>query len=105
MTKGKPFPKDIIEHWPEVFGDIKLNVVPLRYLDAIVITFKDGKIWEIKTSKKDKSLSWEEFEENVREMITTYEDTIENVDFKLNTSKVKKDIEKGTQQFLKKKKL
>jgi iron uptake system EfeUOB component EfeO/EfeM len=105
MTKGKSFPKDIIEHWPEVFGEIKLNVVPLRYLDAIIITFKDGKVWEVKTNKKDKELSWEEFESNIREMIATYEDTIENVDFRLNTGKVKKDMEKHTQQFLKKKKL
>jgi iron uptake system EfeUOB component EfeO/EfeM len=105
MAKGKSFPKDIIEHWPEVFGEIKLNVVPLRYLDAIIITFKDGKVWEVKTNKKDKELSWEEFESNIREMIATYEDTIENVDFRLNTGKVKKDMEKHTQQFLKKKKL
>jgi iron uptake system EfeUOB component EfeO/EfeM len=105
MPKGKSFPKDIIEHWPEVFGDIKLNVVPLRYLDAILITFKDGKLWEIKINKKERDLSWEKFEENVHELIHSYEESIDSVDFRLNTSKVKKDIEKGTQQFLKKKKL
>ena len=105
MTKGKPFPKDIVEHWPEVFGEIKLNTVPLKYLDSIIITFKDGKIWEIKINKKEKDLSWEQFEENVHEMIQSYSDSIDNIDFRLNTSKVKKDIEKSTQQFLKKKKL
>jgi hypothetical protein len=105
MTKGKPFPKDIVEHWPEIFGEIKLNTVPLEYLDSIIITFKDGKIWEIKINRKEKDLSWEQFEENIHEMIQSYEDSIDNIDFRLNTSKVKKDVEKSTQQFLKKKKL
>jgi len=105
MTKGKPFPKDIVEHWPEIFGEIKLNTVPLEYLDSIIITFKDGKIWEIKINRKEKNLSWEQFEKNIHEMIQSYEESIDNIDFKLNTSKVKKDIEKSTQQFLKKKKL
>jgi hypothetical protein len=105
MTKGKPFPKDIVEHWPEIFGEIKLNTVPLEYLDSIIITFKDGKIWEIKINRKEKNLSWEQFEKNIHEMIQSYEESIDNIDFKLNTSKVKKDVEKSTQQFLKKKKL
>jgi len=47
VTQGKKFPKDVIEHWPEVFGEINLNVVPLRYLDSITIKFKNGKVWEI----------------------------------------------------------
>ncbi len=42
MNKGKIFPKDVVEHWPEVFGEITLNVVPLVYLDSVTVTFKNN---------------------------------------------------------------
>ncbi len=101
MTQGKKFPKDVIEHWPEVFGEINLNVVPLRYLDSITIKFKNGKVWEIDLANKD----WEVFEPSLKDMLSTYESEIDNVDFKLDTERIKKDIIKHTSKFLKKRKL
>jgi hypothetical protein len=106
MTKtGKPLPKEVIAHWPEVFGDVKLNVVPLRYLSTVLINFKDGKTWEIKITTQTKKGGWEIFEKNLSEMVKTYEEKIDNIDFKLDTNRVRKDIEASTQKFLKKKKL
>jgi hypothetical protein len=105
MSKGKTLPQDIIEHWPEVFGEVTLNYVPLRYLHAITITFKDGKVWEIKMNEQGKKPDWDDLERNIREMLHTYEDNIEDIDFQLDTEKVKKDVVKVTQKFLKKKKL
>ena len=52
MTNGKPFPKDVVEHWPEVFGEITLNVVPLKYLDSVTVTFKNKKVWEYEQIQK-----------------------------------------------------
>lgn len=101
MTQGKKFPKDVIEHWPEVFGEINLNVVPLRYLDSITIKFKNGKVWEIDLANKD----WEVFEPSLKDMLSTYESEIDNVDFKLDTERIKKDMIKHTNKFLKKRKL
>ncbi len=105
MTKGKQFPKDVVEHWPEVFGEITLNVVPLQYLDSITVTFKNSKVWEIKLSSKQAQENWDTFEHNLKEMLSSYESDIENVDFKLDTERVKKDIIKNTSRFLKKRKL
>jgi hypothetical protein len=106
VTKtGKPLPKEVVDRWPEVFGEIKLNVVPLRYLHAILVTFKDGKIWEIKMKEQGRKPDWDTLEKNIQEMFRTYEDTIENIDFRLDTDKVKKDVIKASQKFLKKKKL
>lgn len=101
MTIGKKFPKDVIEHWPEVFGEINLNVVPLRYLDSITVKFKNGKVWEVNLAEKD----WEEFEPSLKDMLSTYESDIDNVDFKLDTERIKKDMIKYTNKFLKKRKL
>ena len=106
MTEsGKILPKEVVECWPEVFGEIKLNVVPLRYLHAVLITFKDEKVWEIKVTAKTKREGWESFEKSLSELFRTYESRIDNIDFKLDTVRVKKDIEKTTKKFLKERKL
>lgn len=105
MTIGKAFPRDVIEHWPEVFGEITLNVIPLKYLDSITISFKNGKTWEINMRAKQAAGDWDEFERSLKEMLHSYESDIENVDFKLDTERVKKDMIKHTNRFLKKRKL
>jgi len=102
---GRILPKDAIEHWPEVFGEVELNVMPLRYLHTVLVNFKDGKTWEVKITAKTKKEGWGAFEKNLAELFKTYESTIDNVDFKLDTERVRKDIEASTQKFLKKKKL
>jgi len=105
MTLGRQLPKDIIDSWPEVFGEVNLRVLPIRYLYAILVNFKDGKIWEIRITNRIKNGDWGEFEKVLMELHQTYEASIETIEFKLDTVKVKKDIEKSTQKFLKKKKL
>ena len=104
MTNGKPLPKDVIDRWPEVFGEITLNVVPLRYLHAVKITFKNSKVWEIELKKQSK-LNWDDFEKQIKDVLSQYEENIENIDFKLDTDRIKKDITKNTNKFLNNKKL
>jgi hypothetical protein len=104
-TPGRILPKDVIAHWPEVFGEVQLNVLPIRYLHTVLVSFKDGKIWEIRITAKTKREGWTAFEKNLSEIFKTYEEKIDNIDFKLDTEKVRKDIEASTQKFLKKKKL
>lgn len=102
---GRVLPKEVIDYWPEVFGEVKLNVLPLRYLDVVLINFKDGKVWEIKITAKAKREGWESLEKTISDLVKSYESKIDNVNFKLDTIRVKKDIEKSTSHFLKKRKL
>ena len=99
----KKLSKDIIDSWPEVFEEVKFNVLPLKYIQTVNVTFTDNSIWEIKLTKKIRDQGWEEFEKVLAETIMHYENSIENIDFKLDTDKVKKDIKKKTQKFLKNK--
>jgi len=101
VPNGKKLPKDIIDHWPEVLKDITIETVPLEYLESIRITFVDGKIWEIDTNKNPAEI---DLEEAIEDLMEEYEDSIINVDFRLNTAKVKKDITERTRRFLKKRK-
>lgn len=105
MNAGKKFPNDVVEHWPEVFGEITLNVIPLKYLDSITISFKNGKVWEINLRAKQAQNNWDSFEKSLKDMLSSYESDIENVDFRLDTERVKKDMIKYTNRFLKKRKL
>lgn len=104
MVNGKILPKNVIDRWPEVFGEITCNVVPIHYLTTITITFKNGKVWEIVVDDK-KDDTWDFLESQVKEIVGQYETAIENVDFQLDTDRIKKDIIKHTKKFLKTKKL
>ena len=102
---GRILPKDVIKGWPEVFGEVKLNVLPLRYLHTVLVNFKDGKTWEIKITEKTRREGWDSFNENLADLISTYKENLDNIDFKLDTDRVKIDVQRSTQRFLKKKKL
>ena len=69
------------------------------------VNFKNKKVWEIKINNKQIKAEWESFESNLKQMLSTYESEIENVDFKLDTTKIKKDMIKVTNRFLKRRKL
>jgi hypothetical protein len=105
INLGNSLPREHVEHWPEVFGEVTLNAVPLSYLNMVLINFKDGRVWEIRITTKIKKDGWKSFERSMMELCKTYEESISFVDFKLDTERVKKDIERLTSKFLKRSKL
>ena len=97
-------PPEVIEHWPEVFEDLDVKVVPLEYLHSIRVYFDDGKVWDIDMKKsKEKQIS-ETLEDTLEALFDEYDDVIANVDFRLDTLKLKEDITKRTKHFMKKRK-
>jgi predicted dithiol-disulfide oxidoreductase (DUF899 family) len=74
---------------------------PLHYLDSVIVTFKNGKNWEINFTNH----SQEKFEIELKEWLSEYENEIDNIDFRLDTERIKKDVQKNTNKFLKNKKL
>lgn len=101
MPKGKKLPQEVIDQWPEVLKDVDIEVVPIEYLHSVRITFDDGTVWEIDTNKNPENV---DIEYAIEGIIEEYEDAITNVDFRLDTEKVKNDIKKRTALFLKKRK-
>lgn len=98
---NKKLPKDVIDYWPEVFKDIDVKVVPLEYLDSIHVTFQNEDVWIIEFDKNEEITS-EVINGQLDDLFSEYQDDIATVDFRLNTRKVKFDIQKRTRQFLKK---
>lgn len=101
MPNGKKLPKDVISQWPEVLEDVDVEVIPVEYLHSVRITFSDGKIWEIDTTKNTDEI---ELEDALEALLLEYEEEIDNVDFRLDTERVKEDIKKRTRVFMKKRK-
>lgn len=101
MTK-KTLPKDVIDSWPEIFSDIHVHAVPLEYLDSMRITFENGKVWDINIATYAKQADVNDLESHLKELLSTYEESIEHIDFRLDVAKVKKDVIKHTKSFLKK---
>ena len=96
---SKKLPKEVISHWPEVFEDVEIDVVPLEYLDSVRVQFTDGKVWDIDINTQKYKV--EDLERSLDELFDQYQDHIKNVDFRLNTDKVKQDITNRTKKFLK----
>lgn len=96
-------PKHVVDVWPEVLKDVDVQVVPLEYLHSVRVTFHDGKVWEIDV-EKSKAKTDLNIEQSLEELFAEYEDAIANVDFRLDTERVKQDITKRTHQFMKKRK-
>jgi len=101
VPKGKTLPTDVIDQWPEVLKDIKIEVIPVEYVNSVLVTFVDGKIWEIDLTKTVEDV---DVTDALEDLIDEYEDAITNIDFRLDTERVKKDITKRTQLFMKKRK-
>ena len=101
MPKKQPkkLPDEVISHWPEVFDDVEIDVVPLEYLDSVRVQFIDGKIWDIDINTQKNKV--EDLEKSLDELFEQYQDHIKTVDFRLNTEKVKQDITTRTKKFLK----
>ena len=106
MSQDKTkLPKHVIDIWPDVFKDIDLKVVPLDYLHSIRVVFQDGKIWDIDIqNSKDENGRQVNVKKALENIFIQYERDISNVDFRLDTERVKRDIKKRTALFMKKRK-
>lgn len=97
-------PESFVDTWPEVLKDVEVNVVPTEYLQNIRVYFVDGKIWDIDIAKTKKNLDNDNLTDALESLFEEYEDVIQNIDFRLNTAKIKEDIQKRTRIFMKKRK-
>lgn len=107
MPKKTPdslLPPEVVDHWPEVFEHIDIEVVPLQYLHTIRVEFNDGKVWDIDIQKSIGKSSDLDLEHMLDELFEEYQDVIVNVDFRLDTERLKRDIKKRTATFMKKRK-
>jgi hypothetical protein len=105
VPKNK-LPPEVIKHWPEIFSDIEIKAVPIEYIHSVHVHFHDGKIWQIDIDKQQTASEdgVNQIESSLETFLEQYDEDISHVDFRLNTSKVVKDIKDRTKSFMKKRK-
>lgn len=101
MPKNSKLPPDVIRHWPEVLKDVEIQIIPVKYLVSVRVEFNDGKIWEIDLDKTA-SATDEELEDSLSTFFNEYSESISNIDFRLDTQQVIKDVKARTRLFMKK---
>ena len=106
MAKPKKrLPQDVINNWPEVVIDIDIIAIPLQYLHSVRVEFGNGKIWDILVKDgNSKNNPLQKLERTLHELFTGYDNSIKHIDFRVDTDRVKKDVQKRTKGFLKKNK-
>jgi hypothetical protein len=100
----KGLPSEVVEHWPEVLADLDVQAIPLDYVSSVIVAFNDGKVWDIDLNKTKENSPDEPLEDILEDLFKEYEDYITNIDFRLDTPRLKKDIQQRTRKFLKKRK-
>jgi hypothetical protein len=95
--------RDENQEWEDILEEIELTYLPIEYLKNILVTFEDGTIWDIDVTSSQRNQSFEDIETSLDQLFEEYDDTIESVDFRLDLEKVKRDLSKRVNKFLKKK--
>ena len=95
--------QDKDKEWDDILEEIELRYLPIEYLKNIIVTFVDGTVWDIDVMSSQRKQASEDIEASLDELFEEYQDTIEAVDFRLDLEKVKRDLSKRVNKFLKKK--
>jgi hypothetical protein len=85
-------------YWQDIFDTVDMKFLPVNYMNSIEVEFVDGEIWEIDLDQQSDETPVDEV---LDDFFSEYEDTIKEVNFKMNFEKIKYDISKRTTKFLK----
>ena len=87
------------DYWDEILQSIDMDYIPLEYMSSVVVTFRDGKEWEIEVKKP--RYNDLDVEKVLDDFFLEYEDKIDTVDFRLDLKSLQNDVAKRTHRFLK----
>lgn len=83
-----------------MFDDLYMNTMPVAYLDAMLLEFNDGRIWEINIKEHLVQDDPDSVAKKLLQTMNEYKDSIKKVDFKINIDLLKKEIQDRTNKLL-----
>lgn len=95
--------RDKDQEWEDILEEIDLKFFPIEYLNKIIVRFDNGTVWDIDIDSNRQHHDLEDIEESLDKLFEEYDDSIEAVDFRLDIERVKRDLTKKVNRFLKKK--
>jgi hypothetical protein len=81
-----------VKEWPEVFEDLYMNTMPVAYLDSVRLDFIDGRVWEIDVKNELTKQTADGIADVLLNTLQEYKDEIKKIDFKVDVTRLKKDI-------------
>jgi hypothetical protein len=93
-------PKDVIKEWPEVFEEIYMSSMPIKYINGVELTFNDGRVWEIDLPEQLNLADEDAIIEKLSEGIRDFQEEISTINFQVDIDRLKQDIIKLTQNIL-----
>ena len=102
MSKRKSYrpPEDFIKHWPEVFENIYMSSMPIRYIHGVEIKFGDGRIWEVDITEQLPFSSEKEIVAKLTSALKDIASEVKSINFNINIDKLKADIEDQTKNIM-----
>lgn len=89
------------QYWQDIFDSIDLEVLPVQYMNSIIITFNDGKVWDVDIKSSTNRMPLEDIEDALDELFMEYEDSITNIDFRMDMDRLKTELSKRVHRFIK----
>lgn len=89
------------KYWQDIFDSVDMDVLPVEYMNKILISFSDGTKWDIDINDSRKKQPIEDIELSLNELFETYEDSIVNIDFRMDMDRIRKDLQRRVKRFLK----
>ncbi len=93
-------PKDVIKEWPEVFEEIYMSSMPIKYIHGVELTFQDGRVWEIDVPEQLDLVDEDDILERLSEGIKDFQEEIVTINFQVDIDRLKQDVLKITKNIL-----
>lgn len=93
-------PKDVIKEWPEIFGDIYMNSMPIKYIHGVEIYFTNGRVWGIDLGEQLEFNSEDEVIEKLMIALKDYQEDIQTINFQVDVERLKNDVINSTKGLL-----
>jgi len=93
----------VLSRWEKLFDEIEYEQLPLELVERMLIHMKDGRIIDlnIKQMAREYNLDYRKFEEAIEIRLDDLEDTVQYVDWYLDTGKAVQVVETLTNDTLK----
>ena len=101
MKQNNPNDKHNEQYWHDIFESIDMDVLPVEYMNRIIISFEDGTEWDIDIKDSRAKQPIEEIEDTINELFLEYDDTITNIDFRMDMERLKTELTKRVNRFIK----
>lgn len=98
---NKDLPDDKEKYWQEIFDEVDMEFLPIEYVSRIIIKFQDNTTWDINIDDSRKKQPIDQIEDSLEQLFEEYDHQIETIDFRLDLDRIKRDLSKRVNKFLK----